>query len=213
MILKTNPEPTKQNGELESLLDSCVFLSHCFLLLLLRLIFNKHPQIRKKNGCFPCSHSPPSFSPSRSADGILPTPQFSTRLFFPFRHSDSPPSLSRGRFDDGIFPNSSFFTRLPPHSCLRQSGSSPWQSGPPQPASVTPVSRVAIDPLGTFPFLFSPSLPPAAYTFSSAASCPRVCSNSFSPPPLLALALCITSLSSSSSSSSRPVYYAKSYLC
>jgi len=34
-------------------LDSCgVFQSHCFLLLLLRLIFNKHPQIKKKNSGF-----------------------------------------------------------------------------------------------------------------------------------------------------------------
>jgi len=34
-------------------LDSCelsVFLSHCFLLLLLRLIFHKHPEIKEKIG-------------------------------------------------------------------------------------------------------------------------------------------------------------------
>ena len=37
----------KASGELDSC-ELSVFRSHCFLLLLLRLLFNKHPQIKQK---------------------------------------------------------------------------------------------------------------------------------------------------------------------
>jgi len=69
----------------------------------------------------------------------------------------------------------------------------------------TCISCVAIDSLGASPFLFSSSLSPAAYTFTSAASRPQVSPNFFSPPPLPALASRVNSLSFSSPSSSRPV--------
>ena len=162
------------------------------------------PRLAPSSPTFPCRrlYSPPSFSTGRSDDGMLPTPHLSTRPSFPFRRLDLPPSLSPGRFDDGILPTPHFSTRLPPHSCLRRSGSSPLALGSASAGFChTCILCVAIDTLGASPFLFSPSLFPAAYNFSSAASRPRVSSNFFSPSPLSPLASRITSLSSSPSSS------------
>ena len=60
-------------------------------------------------------------------------------------------------------PTPHFSTRLPPHSYLRQSGSSPRRSGPSQTGIFyTLISCDAFDTWGSSPFLFSPSisLPP-----------------------------------------------------
>jgi len=127
------------------------------------------PRLTPSSPSFPLrrSDSLPSFLPCRFVDGILPTPHFSTRASFPFRRSDSPPSLLPGHFDDGILPTPHFSTRLPPHSCLRRSGSSPWRSGPPQPASVTPVSLASPSTLWAHLLSFSPLPSPPLPTPSS----------------------------------------------
>ena len=148
--------------------------------------------------------------PAVKDHGILNTPPpprlTSSSPSFPFRRLDPPPSFSPSRHDDGILPTPHFSTRRPPHSYFRRSGSSQALGG-----SVsygffyTSISCDAVDTWRASPFLFSPSLSPAAYTFSSAASRPRVSSTSFSPPSLPALSSRVTSLSSSSPSSSRPV--------